>query len=220
MIEKKQTRDFGIDLFRIVCMLMVVCLHYLGHGGLTEGALTLDMPNWFTGHIVGCVCMVSVNGFVLISGYFLCTSKFRLSKWISSYIQTLCYSVGIYLAFAAIGAVPLSWERLAEAAMVLTRKQYWFITAYLLLLAISPFLNMAMDAMSQKIHLLCCSVLVGIFPCCTRSCFPLISATSPTAKACCGFASFMSSRLISESMSPKRKSRPPKCWSFIYAAFC
>ena len=34
MIDRKNTRNYGIDLFRIVAMIMIPILHTLGHGGI------------------------------------------------------------------------------------------------------------------------------------------------------------------------------------------
>lgn len=50
-----------------------------------------------------------------------------------------------------------------KSGMVVTLKQYWFVTAYLLMYAVSPFLNCAIRSMSKRMHLLCCCVLMGIF---------------------------------------------------------
>ena len=47
--------------------------------------------------------------------------------------------------------------------MVFTLDRYWFITAYLLLYMVSPFLNYAIRAMNQRIHFMCCSTLLFLF---------------------------------------------------------
>ena len=79
----KQERDFGLDLLRIICMLMVVCLHAFNHGGLVEGTLVPSTANFYLGNAMFALCLPAVNCFVMISGYFLCTADFKLKKLIS-----------------------------------------------------------------------------------------------------------------------------------------
>lgn len=125
--------------------------------------MTLWSANWFWVTSLDAVCHVCVNCFVLISGYFLCTSAFRLEKWVSVWLTAAIYSVGIYLALAIVGIVPLGITELIKSAMVLTMEPYWFVTPYLLMYAISPLLNHAIRAMNQKQHLLCCAALLLCF---------------------------------------------------------
>lgn len=163
MQSKTKARNQGLDLLRVICMLMVVCLHYLGQGGLVEAALTLWTPNWFLGQLIAGFCRVCVNCFILISGYFMCTSKFRLSKWVSVWIQTMFYSVVVYLVLVLCGVVTFSVAELLKSFMVFTLSRYWFVTAYLLLMAVSPFLNHAIAHMDQRAHAACCCVMFLIF---------------------------------------------------------
>lgn len=158
----ERQRDSGLDLFRTICMLMVVILHYFGHG---DGGRDLQFGsfNWGLSNITVLMSMVAVNGFVLISGYYLCTSEFRIKKWLSIYIQAMTYSVGIYVILSLIGLTPFSIKELIHCVMVFSRERYWFVTTYLLLYAISPFLNLAIQAMDQRQHAICCCVLLVFF---------------------------------------------------------
>ena len=90
-------RNSNLDLLRILCMFMVVILHSLNHGGLVEGSLIPGHYNWYNGNILFSLSLQAVNCFVLISGYFLCTAKFKLKKLINIYIQVFFYSVTIAL---------------------------------------------------------------------------------------------------------------------------
>ena len=83
----KQERDNGLDLLRILCMLMVVCLHAFNHGGLVEGTLVPGTANFYLGNAMFALCLPAVNCFVMISGYFLCTADFKLKKLVSIWGQ-------------------------------------------------------------------------------------------------------------------------------------
>ena len=70
-------RNYGADLLRSLAMLMVVVLHYLSKGGILTEVPTgtwpaLDATAW----VMEGLCIVAVNVYMLISGYFLCTSHF------------------------------------------------------------------------------------------------------------------------------------------------
>ena len=158
-------RNRNLDLLRIVSMFMVVVLHSVGHGGLNDITPAYGSANWYLSQTIFALCLVCVNCFVLISGYFLCTSEFKLKKWISSWGQALFYSVGIYLllACAISGETVFSIKELIKCGMVFTMKQYWFVTAYLLLYAAFPFLNAMIRGMNKQQHLMCCLVSLGLF---------------------------------------------------------
>jgi len=153
----KSARNNSLDLLRIICMMMIVALHFFNHGGLVPGT-----GNWYAGNLVVALCYVAVNCMVLLTGYFQCTSRFKLKRLASVWIQAFFYSVVLYVCAAAFTR-SLSVTELIKNAMVATMKRYWYVTAYLLLYAVSPFLNCAFQAMTRRMHLLCCAVLLLIF---------------------------------------------------------
>lgn len=155
-------RDNGLDLLRIICMLMVVTLHFYGHGGLGGDGLSPGSLNWFLGETIYPFSLVAVDCFVLLSGYFQCTSRFKLKRVVSVWVQALCYSVVLYVV-AAVYCGSFSVVGLVKSFFVAVTDQYWFVTAYLLMYIVSPFLNCAISAMSRKLHFMCCCVLLGIF---------------------------------------------------------
>ena len=72
-------RNYAIDLLKIVSMYMIVLLHSGSHGGTLEIDTGLNAYTIFF-HFIDALTMCAPNVFVLISGYFLCTQKFRLSR--------------------------------------------------------------------------------------------------------------------------------------------
>ena len=155
-------RDNGLDLLRILCMLMVVTLHYYGHGGLINGQLTPGSPNWFLGEFLYPFSLMAVDCFVLLSGYFQCTSRFKLKRVVSTWVQVMFYSVGVcFLVMLLPGG--LSFKELIESALPVITTRYWFVTAYLLMYMVSPFLNSMIASMGKHLHFLCCCTLLGIF---------------------------------------------------------
>lgn len=157
-------RNSSLDLLRIMCAIMVVCNHMLSWTGIM-GELNKPMtPIWIAENILFVLVLPAVNCFVLISGYFLCTSKFRLKKLVSVWGQALVYSVVFYLLACLINK-DASFSLLAflKSFLVVILRRYWFVTAYVLLYIFSPFLNCAIQAMNKRTHAWCCVVLLLVF---------------------------------------------------------
>lgn len=110
-------RDINLDILRILCMFFVVTIHCLGRGELVEGtAIRFGTINYHITQILNALLLVAVNCFVLISGYFLCTSRFKLNRLISVLGQAVFYSVFIYIFIVFIqsiqGGAVFRWKNL------------------------------------------------------------------------------------------------------------
>ena len=73
----RQERNWGIDMFRIVSMLLVVTLHVMGQGGVLSYSKGIN-NNFAWLFEVGAYC--AVNCYALISGYVGVKSKFKYSN--------------------------------------------------------------------------------------------------------------------------------------------
>ena len=151
-----------MDFLRIICMFLVVCHHFCDHGGLLGDQLITGSSNWFLGNLLYPFTLVAVDCFVLLSGYFQCTSRFKLKRVVSTWVQVVTYSIALYAAVTLLLG-GLSVADLVKSALPVISDQYWFVTAYLLMYMVSPFLNSMIAAMGKRLHFLCCCVLLGIF---------------------------------------------------------
>lgn len=133
-------RNYGIDSLRILSMFMVCILHVLGQGGLLANAEMLSLKYWVAWFLeIACFCCV--NCFVLISGYVMSGSKFRISKAVGLWLQTLFYTALIMLAFSLFVPGSVTKTIITNAFLPITTRQYWYITAYFGMLIVSPMLN-------------------------------------------------------------------------------
>lgn len=128
---------------------MIVVWHALQHGGVLKAVpsdSTTSMVLW----MVYGMCAVAVNAYVLISGYFLVTSKFKISKLIALALETLFYSVGVYFTLVLAGVIPYSPADLIKVFMPILMAQYWFITIYVIMYILSPILNIFIKAATRQ----------------------------------------------------------------------
>lgn len=97
------------------------------------------------------VTIVGVNCFTLISGYFGIRASVR--GFLRLTFLCLFYSVGIATVFGIYDALhgsPFPWPKWGEAWLVYSHTDLWYVPAYLGLYILSPILNLADDAISNR----------------------------------------------------------------------
>ena len=141
-------RNIGLDLLRIIAMIMIVSLHVLG-----KGQFISDVSNnrlYQISALLEIVCIVAVNCYVLITGYFQIDSKFRVKKVVSIWVKVLLYSITIYIILMCLGVKDFSAIELVRSFFPIITNVYWFVNCYLLLYILSPFLNKLIKNLNKK----------------------------------------------------------------------
>ena len=154
-------RNIALDLLRVVAMIMIVTLHVMAKGK----ALSIeDVPIKIFAWTLEAFCFVAVNVYVLISGYFLVDSKFKVKKVFILWGEVLFYSWTIFAVAKVCGDDNIGLRDLVYTIFpVLTKENYWFITVYLLLYVLSPFINVMINNISKKQHFNLCLILIVFF---------------------------------------------------------
>ena len=152
-------RLVNLDLLRVITMIMIITLHYLGKGGaLYSTNEKVLVVAWFIEYL----SIVAVNIFVLISGYFLIDSKFKWSKVLKLSIEVWFYSL-IIIIINLLTFHDVSKLEIIHSIFPISFKQYWFITMYLLMYIISPFLNILINNITKKQHFSLIMILIITF---------------------------------------------------------
>lgn len=143
----KPQRESGLELLRIIAMLLIV-LHHVYYWGWLAANPTAEEG------IFGLFCRqigkFGVNVFVLISGYFMVNKRFKLTRVLNIVLQTTFYTFVIYLFFTLFGKVQFTWKGLIFSILPVLYEQYWFVTMYVILLLLSPILNLILHTFNQK----------------------------------------------------------------------
>ncbi len=160
-------RMANIELLRIVAMIFVVILHYQGKGGtlLPWGDANFTTNTWIV-WFVQAFALVAVNVYVLIGGYFLADSSFKITRIIKLWLQIFFYSAGIWLIFLMLGQVPEMYTGAYWVSMFMlpvTSGHYWFASSYIFLCLLAPFLGLAARKMTKKQLQTCIVVLLALF---------------------------------------------------------
>ena len=142
-----KNRHVGIEMLRVIAMLMVFSLHFIFNG---EYCISHDNIVNFESWIIVCLSVVAVNCYVLISGYFMSEKSFRLVRFSNTYIEVLFYSVATFLVFVILGINDFSLGDAFRAATPFIHNSYWFAISYLLLLLFTPLLNSAINNLDRN----------------------------------------------------------------------
>lgn len=155
-------RMANMELLRIVAMMMVIMLHFLGKGGilseLTGEIGTAERMAW----ILEALSIVAVNVYMLISGFFLVESRFKISRVLGLVLQALFYSILVPVVLVLCGVLSpgeITFYQLLYYVFPTQMEHYWFLTAYVVMYLFSPLLGMAVHHMDKKQHGL---VLAGL----------------------------------------------------------
>ncbi len=150
----KKKRDANIELLRIVAMLMIITLHFNIH---SKALLELGEPAssvQIFATVLEAIAITGVNVYVLISGYYLSSSKVRLSKVLLLILQVYFYTLLISGAMMFVGAYSVKPEDKLDRALrylfPISSEHYWFVTAYVIMYVLAPVMNAAVNTLKRK----------------------------------------------------------------------
>ena len=146
-------RQANFELLRIVAMLMIIVLHYLNKGGLLVDYTSDRTGVNYAAHLAEAFCIVAVNCYVLLSGYFLVESAWKPERVVSLAGQILFYSLLIPVVLCGAGVVPagaLSVYDWLNYVLPVETEHYWFATAYLLMYVFAPFLAAGVKKLEKR----------------------------------------------------------------------
>lgn len=158
---RARERETGIDILRIVAMLMVVMQHCLLHGTLLNHGT--DAHRIIT-DTVYTFCRIAVNVYAAITGYVCIKSKFRLGRILLLYLQVFFYSAVLLSAVCAIQNVSMG-EWVYKRFFPISNGTYWYFTSYFCVALLIPFLNAGLNHLNKAQHrllILVCGILFSL----------------------------------------------------------
>ena len=155
-----KARNYGIDLFKIFSMFMVVAIHTMNTvvAGSARGSV-----NGYTSKFMEILCISAVNCFALASGYILINVKYKFHKIISMYFQVWFYSVAITLLFFILFPGTYSLGTILHSVLPFTAGRYWYFSAYFGLYLLIPFINIMLNSLTKKQHFTLSIILFVLF---------------------------------------------------------
>ncbi len=153
----KKVRSSNLELFRIISMLLIIAHHYVVNSGLSS----LDGPLYDDNFSVKSIIMflfgawgkTGINCFIMITGYFMCTSQITAKKYVKLLLEVFLYKIVIYLLFLCIGLETFSVMSLVDRLLIIRNVKDNFVGCFLLFYLLIPFLNILIKNINEKQHI-------------------------------------------------------------------
>lgn len=158
---EKRNYCVGMDCLKILSMLMIVCLHILGIGGV-DSSIDRSHIAFAMIWMLEIVCLCSVNCYGLVTGflsYDTRPAKLKIRKLIYLWMEVFFYGMMMTMISGMISStVPITKIEILQAALPICFSQYWYFTAFVGVYLLSPWLNKLISQTDSKED----HVLVGI----------------------------------------------------------
>ena len=169
---KPRERDSGMEVLRIFAILLVICVHMFSYGGFYDAAKAVGGHVHSVALLMKLASRAAVDIFLLITGYFMVDRPFDLKKGLQRsagvYQKMLFYSVVLTIIFLCLGSEHLIaygkqmpvWQAILKGIFPVTSQTWYFLSDYLLLCLLMPFLNLALQMLTKKEYRVLVIILV------------------------------------------------------------
>lgn len=146
-------RNSSLELYRILLMLLIIAHHYVYNSGVAVDFdySTTPLLRQYALSIYGLWGKAAINGFVLISGYFLCKAELTFKKYFKLFFEILFYSVSISIIFALFDYQPLNLQILIKSLLgIFININNSFSASFMVFYAFVPLYNKIINSFSEK----------------------------------------------------------------------
>ncbi len=149
---KKKIRSSNIELMRIVLMVIIIMHHYVVNSGVMDGVNLSDLSvNVVFLQYWGMWGKMAINAYVMVSGFFLCTSSLTWQKYMKLLLEILFYQFVLYGILILLGYVTLAPKEMFKTIFVLFYGAgNSFVSSFMLFYLFVPYLNKLLDSIKNK----------------------------------------------------------------------
>lgn len=163
----KAPRSSNLELYRIVCMLMIVAHHFIVNSGVAavDGPISgnPESANSIFLLLFGAWGKTGINCFLMITGYFMCKSEITLRKFLKLLLQIYFYKVVFFVILYAAGYESFSPVRILQLAMPFWGLKGDFVSCFIVFYLTIPFWNILIKNMTKQQYQLLLILLLGCY---------------------------------------------------------
>ena len=145
----KRERNWGIDLMRMLCMLLIAAYHVMGHGRILIHP-EISQKGYVLAKLLQAATFCAVDGYALISGYVGVSSRYRLSSLAVLWLRVWLYSVLLTLLPAWLAPEAVGAADVLRGLFPTVLGQYWYFTAYAGCFLLVPFARAALKNLGRR----------------------------------------------------------------------
>lgn len=165
--KEKKYRSSNLELYRIICMLMIVAHHFVVNSGLTcvDGPMALypDSAKTFFLSVYGMWGKIGINCFLMITGYFMCKSQITIKKFIKLILWIYFYKIIIFSIFLNFDYESISLIRLIKLIPPVWGFHQNFTSCFIVFWLTIPFWNILVQNMTKRQHQILIVLLLGVY---------------------------------------------------------
>lgn len=158
----KGDRIIGVDIAKIVAMILVVGAHVNYYGLPYVGDESPSMMYLMSRSFLASVFGACVDIFAIASGYVGIVSSFKLSRIIRLWIQVVFIGLTVLSCLDFFAGIQVNFVDYIKACIPIAKGQYWYMTAYFMLCFVMPVLNAGIKALSEKELRYVAMLLLGV----------------------------------------------------------
>lgn len=153
----KKIRESNFELLKIISMLMIISFHYVYKSGYEFEVMNF---NSFIVKVFWMFGELGVNLFILITGYFMVEKNISAKKLIKIILEVYFYnSLSVICSYYLI-QTPIT---LKNVLFPVIYSNYWFITAYIIVYTLSPYINKCISNCSKNEHQKLLTIMIIIW---------------------------------------------------------
>lgn len=161
----KKERIYGIDLLRIIAMLMVCIIHVNLFNPANSKSLAPSASIFYYNYYIECVGFIGVNLYAMITGYVCIESSWKPSRYLKLWLHVAFYTLALSAIFyvITISQIYPCWgirDSIKATFKLFFGSVYWYFAAYSVLFFLIPFINIALNNLTKKHY-----ALLLIFTC-------------------------------------------------------
>jgi hypothetical protein len=149
----KGPRSSNLELLRIIAMLTIVAHHYVVNSGVQTNYYGGDTmaTNMVFLQFWGMWGKTAINAFVMITGYFMCTSQLTVRRFAKIYLEAKFYRVAIFVILAVLGWQAITLKELFKCFFCFIYEiNSLFTGSFLAFYLFIPFYNILINGMKKE----------------------------------------------------------------------
>ena len=158
----EQDRRAGLDLLRILSMVMIIGLHMLGQGGILDASAP-GSAAWYVSRGLQCLFYCAVDCYGLLSGYVGSGRRGPGPRLLLLWLTVVLYSLLFALYFHWRSPQLVGKEAFLNAVFPVLTRQYWYFTAYFGLALTIPMMEEGLGRLGGRRAVRCFLALLVFF---------------------------------------------------------
>lgn len=148
-----KSRNSNLELYRIIMMVLIVAHHLVVNSDMWA-TLSENNVSWksYYFYVLSAWGKPAIDGFILITGFFMCRQNITMYKYVKLLVQVLFYKIIIFAIFIFCCQVELTPKTLFGCLMPYSNVDKGFVGCFLLFYLFIPYLNKLVNSLNKKEH--------------------------------------------------------------------